>query len=279
MLSNESGFVRLTSEGRSIWSMRDKVRLPVEYRRVLGLVDYSGHLSVIQNLLGRFPRAEVDAWLRRFEELRLIEQAPCPQNRLADLVWNVPTPPLEPEDNTFYADVSNFADMSLSRLGVYLSNERACHKTPSRKTISQTLALVVEDDSDQRAITALRLKNAGYGAETVATASELLRYLRSRIPDAIFLDINLPDGSGFNILASLRRHPLFTHLPVIMLTARTQRTDIAKGLALAADAYVTKPYGANTLEYVLRYLMKQEVDAGRPSNSRADMHAGRRVQS
>jgi DNA-binding response OmpR family regulator len=46
-----------------------------------------------------------------------------------------------------------------------------------------------------------------------------------------------------------------------MLTAESKPEDVAKGLALGADGYVTKPYGANTLDYALRYVMKQEVDA------------------
>jgi CheY-like chemotaxis protein len=256
-----TSFLRLTPEGRSIWSMRHQVQLPLEYRRILGLVDYSGHVSVIRSLLGRFPRAEVEASLRGFEELRLVEQAPCPQVGIAEIVRKVQAAPIEPEDNTFYEEVSKFADISLSRLGVYLPNERLFHRTPSSKAASQTLALVVEDDPDQCAIAALRLMAAGYRVATVATASELLRYLQSTTPEAIFLDINLPDGNGFDILAGLRRHPRFTHLPVIMLTARTKRADIARGLALTADAYVTKPYAANTLEYVLRCFVKREVQA------------------
>jgi len=268
-LSQERRFFRLTAEGRSIWSMRDKAQLPLEYRRMFGLLDYSGHSSVIRSLLGRFPRAEVEASLRTFEELRLVEQAPRPEVGIAELRWQVQAPPLEPEDNTYYEEVSNFADISLSRLGVYLPNERLFHRPPSSKALAETLALVVEDDPDQCAIAVLRLKSAGYRVAAVASATELLRYLRSTMPDAIFLDINLPDGNGFDILASLRRHPLLTELPVAMLTARTERADIARGLALAADAYVTKPYGANTLEYVLRCLMKQEAQAADQQTAQA----------
>lgn len=208
-----------------------------------------------------FPRPQVEAWLRELEQSGLIERDLCPEVPVSDIAHKMQRPPIEPEDDTFYDDVSAFADTSLSRLGVYLTHDRISHRLPSFKTVDRTLALVVEDDPDQRALAVRRLTSAGYRADTADCVAELLRYLDAKAPDAIFLDINLPDGDGFDVLAGLRRHPLFTHLPIVMLTARTERADIAKGLALAADAYVTKPYGSNTLEYVLRCLMKQEVQA------------------
>jgi DNA-binding response OmpR family regulator len=87
----------------------------------------------------------------------------------------------------------------------------------------------------------------------------LYHRLQRRVPDALFLDIGLPDGDGFEVLASLRRNPAYADLPIIMLTVRTEPEDIARGLSLGADGYITKPYGRNTLDYVLRYMLKQEV--------------------
>jgi DNA-binding response OmpR family regulator len=126
----------------------------------------------------------------------------------------------------------------------------------------------VEDDPDQLALAVRRLTEAGYRVDTADRVTTLLGYLQARTPDAIFLDINLPDGNGFGVLAGVRSHPSFTHVPVVMLTVKTERADIAKGLALGADAYVTKPYGTNTLEYVLRYLMKQEVEVAKATNAK-----------
>jgi CheY-like chemotaxis protein len=69
----------------------------------------------------------------------------------------------------------------------------------------------------------------------------------------------LPDGDGFDVLAALRQHPAYALLAIVMVTAKTEPENIAKGLALGADAYVTKPYGTNTLDYVLRYVLQQEL--------------------
>jgi CheY-like chemotaxis protein len=248
--------------------MRQKVKLPLEYRRFLGLVDHCGHVSVLRSLLGRFSGAQVEAWLQQFENLRLVEYGAAPEIAVSVIGQKMAPPPVEPEDNTFYEDVSAFADISLSRMGVYLSQERICNREPSPKTVDRTRALVVEDDPDQLALAVRRLTEAGYRVDTADRVTTLLGYLQARTPDAIFLDINLPDGNGFGVLAGVRSHPSFTHVPVVMLTVKTERADIAKGLALGADAYVTKPYGTNTLEYVLRYLMKQEVEVAKATNAK-----------
>jgi DNA-binding response OmpR family regulator len=157
------------------------------------------------------------------------------------------------KDSEHLARETSFADTSLTRLGAYVNYERISKRAPSAKTVAETIALVVEDDPDQLALAVLRLNALHYR-------------LQRRVPDAIFLDIGLPDGDGFEVLASLRRNPAYADLPIIMLTVRTEPEDIARGLSLGADGYITKPYGRNTLDYVLRYMLKQEV--GRPAGSR-----------
>jgi DNA-binding response OmpR family regulator len=63
------------------------------------------------------------------------------------------------------------------------------------------------------------------------------------------------------VLAGLRKDPAYAELPIIMVTVRSEPADIAKGLTLGADGYVTKPYGRNTLEQVLSGVMKREATA------------------
>jgi len=117
----------------------------------------------------------------------------------------------------------------------------------------------VEDDPDQLALAVLRLTTAGYPVKTAQGVQSLFKSVEESRPDAIFLDVMLADGDGFDALAALRRHPKYAHLPIIMVTSKTEPEDVAKGLALGCDGYITKPYGSSTLEYVLRYVLKQEV--------------------
>jgi DNA-binding response OmpR family regulator len=102
------------------------------------------------------------------------------------------------------------------------------------------------------------MTTAGYATQSADCVQALLQVLRQQAPDAILLDVELPDGNGFEVLASLRQHPSFALIPILMLTAKREAADIAEGLALGADGYVTKPYGRNTLDYAIRCVMKPE---------------------
>jgi CheY-like chemotaxis protein len=235
------------------------VPLPLDYRRVLGVVDYDGHADVIRSCLGRYPSHVVDEWLTEFEARRLIESISATEVDLSRAASATDAPPLEPEDRDALEREVAFADISLSRLGVYLAYDRIAHRPASAKRAKDTVALVVEDDPDQLALAVKRLKDAGYPVRTAGDVRTLYQCLQERAPDAIFLDIGLPDGNGFDVLTSLRRQPSRTNLPIILLTARGEPADVAKGLALGADGYITKPYGRNSLDYLLRYVMKQGI--------------------
>lgn len=260
-MSEQKRFYSLTDEGRAVWSSRITMELPLDYRRVLGLVEFAGHLDVIRSHLGRYDAQVVDRWLAEFEELRLIERVEPPkvEKTLPELAQEKSTPPLEPEDKGRLEPEVSLADVSLTHLGVYVAHDRIANRAPSTKRAAETTALVVEDDPDQLALAVLRLTVAGYKVQTVDSVGALFRRLEQSMPDAIFLDIGLPDGDGFDVLVALRRHPAYASLPIIMLTARSEPQDVARGLELGCDGYVTKPYGRNTLEYMLRYVMKQEV--------------------
>ena len=252
-------FFRLTSQGRSLWERRKVLPLSHEHRRILGLVDYSGFPEVIRSYLAHYPGPTVDGWLSECEALRLIESIAASEVSLEKLARKTEPPPLLPADLSNRDLEVSFADISLSRLGVYINDERLSNRPSAAKRVESTVALVVEDDPDQRALAVLRLTSAGYPVETAEDVRSFFAYLKQRTPDAVFLDVGLPDGDGFDMLARLRQHPTYAFLPIIMLTARSAPEDIAKGLALGADGYVTKPYGRNTLDYVLRYIMNQEV--------------------
>jgi CheY-like chemotaxis protein len=228
----------------------------VQHRRVLGLVDYCGYPEVVRTYLARFPARQVDKWLTEFEALRLIESIAAEDVSLSEVSRKTP-PPVEMEDARDAVSEATFADISLSRLGVYVAYDRVANRPASAKSPRDTVALIVEDDPDQLALAVLRLTAAGYAVRTAESVKALFAALRKGVPDAIFLDIGLPDGDGFEVLSTLRQHPAYALLPIILLTARKEPEEVARGLALEADGYITKPYGRNTLDYALRYVLKQ----------------------
>jgi len=258
-VGKEKKFYRLTSEGRSLWARRETSPLPPEYRRILGLVDFTGHPEVMRSYLARYPARVVDEWLTEFETLRLIESISATEVGLSEISRKTEPPPFDVEDMRNSESEVSFADISLSRLGVYVAYDRIANRPASQKDPKSTVALIVEDDPDQLALAVRHLHAAGYAVRTADCVQALFRSLQQGTPDAIFLDIGLPDGDGFEVLATLRQHPSYTLLPIIMLTVRSEPEDVAKGLALGADGYITKPYGKNTLDYALRYVMKQAV--------------------
>ena len=98
-------------------------------------------------------------------------------------------------------------------------------------------------------------------AASAASAEEGLEKLQRERYDVAVLDVMLPDGNGFEILAKLRARPEFATLPIVLLTVKAELDDIRTGLALGADGYITKPYSKNQLAEVIARVLKVPVPA------------------
>ena len=101
--------------------------------------------------------------------------------------------------------------------------------------------VVVDDSPEIIEVVSLCFQLRWSGADIISAASgaEGLELIEAESPDIVILDIGLPDMDGFQVLRELRR---FSQVPVIMLTVRGEDTDVAKGLELGADDYITKPF-------------------------------------
>ncbi len=99
--------------------------------------------------------------------------------------------------------------------------------------------LVVEDDPTLRLVLRDNLQSEGYNVDVAADGASAVNRARTTIPDLIVLDLTLPDHDGFELLPILRS---LGQVPIIVLTARIQREEKLKGLALGADDYITKPF-------------------------------------
>jgi DNA-binding response OmpR family regulator len=90
----------------------------------------------------------------------------------------------------------------------------------------------------------------------VATDGEAaLRLAGEFRPDLVLLDIMMPKKSGFEVCEGLRADPAQANLKIIMLTAKGRETEVAKGLALGADAYITKPFSTKDLIVQIKSLL------------------------
>ena len=237
-----------------------KGNLPAEYRRLLAIIEVGGHIEVIRGRLRRFPDRLIDEWLKELEDLKMLESHEA--GELDEITFSgqrLPLlPPLSDDDRKRLARTAVAGGATLLRSGSFLSDERIANLAPINKAPGETVILLVEDDPDQLALGELRLTMAGYQVRSVDRAKALSRYLREQSrPDLLLLDVMLPDGNGFDILAQLRGRPEFSTLPIVMLTAKAELVHIRNGLALGADGYVTKPYSKNQLAEVISRVLKQ----------------------
>jgi CheY-like chemotaxis protein len=247
---------RLSTSGRRAWEKEDAT-VPAAFRRILGMLETETHTDVVRGHLRRYPDQLILEWLAELEELGLVESRPDQSSHDLDFTGNFKLPQLIAEDRAQLAQESQAAGGVLARKGVYLAAERQLHRQPSQKAPAETVVLIVEDDPDQLALAQLRVRMAGFAARTADSAGALREALeKHEPPDVLLLDVMLPDGDGFDILAGLRSHPAHALLPVVMLTVKDDPTDIKRGLALGADGYITKPYSKKLLEDVLWQVLR-----------------------
>ena len=106
---------------------------------------------------------------------------------------------------------------------------------------------IIEDDADIAFTIRVNLEREGYAVASFTNGHEGLLGVQQGGFDFLILDLNLPDLDGFTICRELRRDPVTSKLPILMLTARTSEADRIMGLELGADDYLAKPFSVREL--------------------------------
>jgi CheY-like chemotaxis protein len=124
--------------------------------------------------------------------------------------------------------------------------------TPKKKLI-----LVVEDDTDSRSalctmLEALGFEHLNFSSGKAALVGLAEAYAAGKRPDLALLDIMMPEMNGYELLAQMKQKPEFKSLPIIMVTAKDQDSEILEGYQFGADYYITKPFNARQLEYGIK---------------------------
>ena len=107
--------------------------------------------------------------------------------------------------------------------------------------------LVVDDEPNIALSLEFLMKKAGFSVEVARDGREALARLERDPPDLVLLDVMIPEIDGFELCERIRSRPEWRHIKVVMLTARGQESERSRGLALGADAYVTKPFSTRDL--------------------------------
>lgn len=119
------------------------------------------------------------------------------------------------------------------------------------------LIYVVDDEANIRRLAALGLQDAGYETVEFSSGGELLAAIPTREPDCVVLDWMMPQPDGLEVCRRMRAESRWRHIPVIMLTARSDEVDKVLGLELGADDYLTKPFSVKELAARVKSLIRR----------------------
>ena len=122
---------------------------------------------------------------------------------------------------------------------------------------SPPLVLIVDDERDLVRLLEFNLQQAGFETAAADAGEEARQKGRQRIPDLIVLDLMLPDIPGNEVCRQLKASVRTRHVPVLMLTARTEEVDRVVGFEVGADDFVTKPFSVRELVLRIRAILRR----------------------
>ncbi len=109
------------------------------------------------------------------------------------------------------------------------------------------LVLVADDDPDILSLVTLRLERDGYEVIGAPDGERAVEEALERTPDLALIDVSMPKLDGYEVTERLRQHEPTSAIPIILLTARVQDSDVARGIEAGADDYVKKPFSTADL--------------------------------
>lgn len=119
--------------------------------------------------------------------------------------------------------------------------------------------LIVDDEISILVPLKFLLEKNSYTVSLAQSGKDAFDRIAQKKPDLILLDIMLPDLDGYEIFQMIRKNPLWDDIKVICLTAKNRDVDVAKGLNLGVDAYITKPFSNADLLATIRQLLPASV--------------------
>jgi len=121
----------------------------------------------------------------------------------------------------------------------------------------QIRLLIVEDDADTSEMLDTFFQSEGYATSVVAWGEEAVTACRQDPPDAVILDVRLPDIDGFEVCRRLRDSFPTAHIPIVFLTERNRQMDKITGLEIGGIDYITKPFDVRELKLRVRNALRR----------------------
>jgi two-component system alkaline phosphatase synthesis response regulator PhoP len=129
-----------------------------------------------------------------------------------------------------------------------------------KRIMTKQKILVVDDEEDILELLRFNLTKEGYTVSSASTGEEALSMARTEGPDLILLDLMLPGMDGLEVARRLKGEPFTKNIPIVMLTAKGEESDIVTGLELGADDYITKPFSRKVLVARLRAVLRRKEE-------------------
>jgi len=117
--------------------------------------------------------------------------------------------------------------------------------------------LIVDDEQNIVISLEFLMKREGYEVSIANDGEEAVTRIRSEQPDLVLLDVMMPKKSGFEVCQEIKSDPALKMVRILMLTAKGRDTEVAKGLAMGADAYMTKPFSTKELVEKVRAMLAE----------------------
>ena len=154
-----------------------------------------------------------------------------------------PAPPPPPERVASARKEATKGSPQLAKSGFYVAMARHAGGRVTPRNGSRHSILIIEDDKDLANLVGEVLAKGGFLTRFARSRAEInAEFNKAPLPDLVLLDVALPDADGFQILERIRSNQKILKIPVIMMTGKSEVTDVARGLSLGADGYVTKPF-------------------------------------
>ena len=125
--------------------------------------------------------------------------------------------------------------------------------------------LAVDDDPDILKLLQYNLEKEGFSVITAANGQEALRLVRSQPPQAIILDLMLPEVDGLEVYRQIKRDESLSQVPILMLTAKGEEMDRVVGFELGADDYIVKPFSPRELVLRVKAILKRSSPREEPA--------------
>lgn len=122
--------------------------------------------------------------------------------------------------------------------------------------------LIADDEPSIVASLEFLMRHSGHDIRVAVNGDEVLGLVEEFVPDLVILDVMMPRRSGFEVCAKIRERESWRSIKILMLSARGREAEVSKGLALGADAYLTKPFSSRELLQVVRQLLGGDLSPG-----------------